>query len=208
MKSSTAMKKLIAEHGTLYSEQLGIHLETKTEKELFKWFLASVLFGKRITENIAITTYREFERAGVLTPQKILAAGWNRLVELLDAGGYVRYDFSTATRLLELSKELLERFGERPLLTIHRIVVDNSELEAALQSLKGIGPITTNIFLRELRVVWEKADPETLPRIKKIAQKFNIDLDTMNHKTEKFTRLEAALVRIRKRYKREMRRYR
>ncbi|UCG93064.1 MAG: hypothetical protein JSV97_05000 [candidate division WOR-3 bacterium] len=201
MKSPNGVRKLIAEHGTLYSEQLGIRLKTKTEQELFKWFLASVLFGKRIGENIAMKTYREFERARILTPKKILEAGWDRLVELLDTGGYVRYDFSTATRLLQLSKELLERFGERPLTAIHEIVRDNNELELALQSLKGIGPVTTNIFLRELRPVWKKADPDPMPVVKKIAQKLGIDLESMNRKTEKFTRLEAALVRMRKKFK-------
>jgi endonuclease III len=160
-----------------------------------------VLFGKRISENTAIKTYREFESARILTPKKILQAGWDRLVELLDAGGYVRYDFSTATRLLEISKELLQRYGERPLTTIQAIIRDNNELEQALQSFKGIGPVTTNIFLRELRTVWEKANPEPLPIVKKIARKFSIDLDSMNRKTEKFMRLEVALIRLRRQYK-------
>jgi hypothetical protein len=37
----------------LYSEELGIDLGKNDEGELFKWFLASILFGARISETIA-----------------------------------------------------------------------------------------------------------------------------------------------------------
>ncbi len=198
MNSKVVIKKLISQHGELYSEQLGIKIKEKTEKELFKWFLAAILFGKRISEKIAIKAYHEFEKARILTPKKIVEASWDRLVQLLDQGGYVRYDFSTATRLQEISRALLERYGKEALTKIHAISRDNRELESILQSFKGIGPVTTNIFLRELRTVWKKADPEPLPIVKKIAKKYSIDLAQFNRKTEKFMRLEAALLRIRK----------
>jgi len=201
LNSEEIVKNLISQYRELYSEQLSIKIKSKKEKELFKWFLASMLFGKRIGENIAIKTYHEFEKAEILTPKEILEAGWDRLVELLDAGGYVRYDFSTATRLLKISKEMLDKYGKRPLTKIHKIARDNRELESILQSFKGIGPVTTNIFLRELRTVWKKANPEPLPIIEKIAKKYNIDLAEFNHKTDKFIKLEAALMRIRKIYK-------
>jgi hypothetical protein len=52
----------------LYSEELGIDLAGGTDREYFKWFLASVLFGARISETIARNTYRAFERHGLLDP--------------------------------------------------------------------------------------------------------------------------------------------
>lgn len=192
--------ELIKRHGRLYSEELGIKLETKRESELFKWFLASVLFGKRISEQIAAKTYREFVKAGILTPRAILKAGWNKLVEILDRGGYVRYDFSTADKLLELSKVLLESYGSKPLTQLHREAKDCRDLELRLQQLKGIGPVTTNIFLRELRHIWEKANPEPLPIVIKVARKYKIKLPS-NRKTKRFVQLEAALIRLRKKRK-------
>ncbi|MFQ5957482.1 MAG: hypothetical protein ACE5KK_06900, partial [Candidatus Brocadiales bacterium] len=87
---------IINSFGQLYSEELGIDLDSGKEDEVFKWFLASVLFGRRIGENIAISTYRGFEKEKVLTPRAILDTGWRKLVIILDAGGYVRYDFSAA----------------------------------------------------------------------------------------------------------------
>jgi hypothetical protein len=36
--------------------------------------------------------------------------GWDGLVSTLDAGGYVRYDFKTATKLLEVMKNLIDQY--------------------------------------------------------------------------------------------------
>jgi hypothetical protein len=121
------------------------------------------------------------------------------LVKILDDGGYVRYDFSTATKLLNLVKQLQEKYGS--LTELHRQAKDTRDLEGKLMQFKGIGPVTTNIFLRELRTVWEKADPGLLDLVKQEAVKFRIDLNKFNRKTERFIKLEAALIRSSKQKK-------
>jgi len=178
----------------LYSEELGINVFSGKETEIFKWFLAALFFGKPIQEKVAKKTYLEFKKAKILTPDAVLRAGWDRLVKILDKGGYVRYDFSTATKLLEISKELNEKYGN--LANLHKQAKSSRDLEKRLMEFKGIGPITTNIFLRELRTVWKKADPESLPVVKKMAKKFRIKLPH-NRKTMKFIRLEAQLIKER-----------
>jgi len=100
--------------GKIYSEDLGINLKSGKESELFKWFLACLLFGKPIQQEVAKRTYFEFEKEELLAPQKILEAGWDKIVEVLDRGHYVRYDFSTATKLLEILKELKEGYENLP----------------------------------------------------------------------------------------------
>lgn len=180
--------------GKPYSSVLGIDLESKREGEIFKWFLASVLFGKRIGTSIAMKTYHEFENAGLLTPEGILDAGWDRLVAILDRGGYVRYDFSTATKLLEIMKQLKKEYGS--LGNLHRMARDGKDLEKRLQEFKGIGPVTTNIFLRELRTVWRKADPEPSQLVKLAARNLGINLKGFNRKTGGFIKLECALLRL------------
>ena len=179
----------------LYSEELGIDL-SKGEEEIFKWFLASILFGRRISEEIAKRTYRTFERYNILSPEKIIEAGWDELVGILDEGGYVRYDFSTATRLLEICEELLDRYGS--LSKLHESAKDEKDLEKKLLAFKGIGPVTVNIFLRELRPFWEKANPDVLPLVKKYAEDMGIDLDKLDRKSMTFARIEAGLIRLRK----------
>lgn len=151
--------RLVEECGGRYSTELGIDLARSNPDEIYKWFLAALLFGARISGTIAARTYREFEQAAILAPQRVLDAGWDRLVEILDRGGYARYDFKTATKLLDVNRALLRQYkGDLNLL--HAAAKDGLDLQQRLKNLgKGIGDITVNIFLRELRGVWSKADP-------------------------------------------------
>jgi hypothetical protein len=157
------VESLLAAVGGKYSRELGIDLTGADPAEIFRWFLASKLFGARISAVIAMRTFREFERDGVVTPERILATGWNGLVSILDAGGYVRYDFSTATRLLAIMEALTRLYGGN-LNTLHERARDSADLERLIKELgTGIGAVTVTIFLRELRTVWPKARPALSP---------------------------------------------
>jgi endonuclease III len=185
----------------LYSEELGIDLRQNTDKELFKWFLASTLFGARITETIAKNTYRTFVRHRLLDPAKIVKAGWDFLVNpIMREGGYVRYDGRTSTKLLRDCEMLLTEYGGS-LLTLHSRARDNHDLEERLMRFYGVGPVTANIFLRELRLFWKKADPEPLPIVSELARKYGIHLRKYNRKTLGFVRIEAGLLRLRRQAK-------
>jgi endonuclease III len=157
MKGKT-IAKLVDELGRPYHELLGINLRSSKKEEIFKWFVASSLFGARISETIAMKTYKQFEKDGLLSPERIIARGWSRLVESLDRGGYVRYDFSTADDLLALSDLLMRSYGG-DLNRLHDQAKYSVDLEACLKEFRGVGDVTANIFLRELREVWKKADP-------------------------------------------------
>lgn len=145
--------------GIRYSEVLGIDLESRREEEIFKWFLASILFGAPIKETAAIKTYKCLKKYNVLTAKRILETGWDGLVRILDEGSYTRYDFKTADKLLMVMQNLVERYNGK-LTKIHEKASSPHALEAELKNLgKGIGDVTVNIFLRELRGIWEKAKP-------------------------------------------------
>ncbi len=151
-----------------------INLASKDDKEIFKWFLASVLFGAPITETSVIKTYRCFKKREVLTPNKILETGWNGLVEILDEGSYTRYDFKTADKLLEVMGNLNTRYGGS-LNKLHDDAADSFDLEKRLKELgKGIGDVTVSIFLRDLRGVWRKADPKPTPLVILAAKRLGI----------------------------------
>ena len=138
-----------------YSEELGLDLTQPEDR--FKWFIASILFAKRISADIAKSTFKKFIEANLTSPKAIVDAGWDRLVQVLDAGGYVRYDFSTASNLLAICTKLLNQYGDID--TIHEHARDGDDLEHRLLEFKGVGPTAVNIFLRELRGIWEKANP-------------------------------------------------
>ena len=196
MKMQININKL--EESILYSEELGICLKEKTDKELFKWFLASILFGARISETIAKKTYKTFEQYTLLEPSKILEAGWEFLVNpIMGEGGYVRYDGKTSTQILRNCETLINKY-DGSLKHLHNKTKDNEDLENKLMDFYGIGPITTNIFLRELRPFWSKSNPEPLPVVKELARKYRIELDKYERKGITFTRIEAGLIRLRK----------
>lgn len=157
-KKKKTIAQLMEKWGGNYSQELGIDLESGLSGEIFKWFLASILFGARINQAKARQTYYEFEKCKVITPDAIIGTGWDGLVEILDAGGYTRYDFKTATKLLEIMQTLNHVYGG-DLNILYEKVRDSEDLESKLMEFKGVGPVTVNIFLRELRGIWEKAQP-------------------------------------------------
>ena len=182
----------------LYSEELDIDLKRNDDEELFKWFLASILFGARISETIAKNTYKTFENYKLLKPKKILKAGWDFLVNpIMREGGYVRYDGKTSTQILRNCKTLLKKYGGS-LKTLHEEAKNSDDLENKLIHFYGVGPITANIFLRELRPFWSKSNPEPLPIVKKLARRYKIDLSKYNRRSLNFVRIEAGLIRLRK----------
>ncbi len=151
------------------SRDLGIALGTRKERELFKWFLACLLFGKPIQQEVARRAYLELAREHLVTPDAIVRAGWDRLVAVLDRGHYVRYDFSTATKLLEVCGALRERYGT--LTRLFAAASSEADLRRRLQAFKGVGPTTTRIFLRDARPFFRTgARPARLPRLARRAR--------------------------------------
>ncbi|MDE2059418.1 MAG: DNA methylase [candidate division NC10 bacterium] len=134
---------------TVRARDLGIDLESGAEGERFKWFLACLLFGKPIQQEVAKRAYLEFAREGLITPEALIEAGWDRLVSVLDRGHYVRFDFSTATKLLDISQSLISRYGS--LANLFRQSSNRKDLARRFQEFKGIGPVTTRIFLRGIK---------------------------------------------------------
>ncbi|MFQ5710891.1 MAG: hypothetical protein ACE5GD_03830 [Candidatus Geothermarchaeales archaeon] len=173
-----SVRELINRLGGRFSVELGIDLSGGDSAEVFKWFIASILFGARISETIAANTYHEFVRNNLLDAKRILEVGWDGLVRVLDRGGYVRYDFKTADKFLEVMKNLSERYGG-DLNALHEAASDPRDVENRIKDLgRGIGDVTANIFLRELREVWDKASPH--PQSLIIAAARNLGFTTLS----------------------------
>ncbi len=197
-KRSVDVTRHALERSLLYSEELGIDLAHGREAALFRWFLASLLFGARISETTAKNTYRAFIRHRLTTPAKIVAAGWDFLVyPIMREGGYVRYDGRKSTQVLRDCETLIGEYGAS-LRRLHEAARDAADLEQRLLAFHGIGPVTANIFLRELRPVWAKADPDPLPAVGKLARRLHIDLASYDRKSLVFSRVEAGLIRRRR----------
>ena len=114
---------------------------------------------------------------------------------MLDQGGYARYDFSTATKLLGIMGDLKERYGSLENLLES---TDPKDLKKKLEEFGGVGDVTSHIFLRELKGVWD-ISLEMPNEIKEIAEKLDIDIN-ININEERFGRIETALVKLNLRY--------
>lgn len=149
------LRKLLERYGKLFSQELGLDVE----KEPFRWFLASILFGARISTIIAKRTYEAYDEAGLTSAQKIAASNQETLINLHGRGGYVRYDGITADYIIGVSRKLLEKY-DGDVEKLDKISQNPEDLEGRLQEFRGVGPVTAKIFLRELRGLWKNADPE------------------------------------------------
>jgi len=153
-----AMAEVLNRYSGRFAVELMIDLRAGPETRQ-QWFLAAILYGARISGQLAARTYRVFAARQVHTPEAILAQGWDNLVVLLDEGGYARYDFKTATKLLRVMTTLTEQY-QGSLERLHDLSENYEDLESRLRALgPGIGPATVNIFLRELRGIWVRATP-------------------------------------------------
>jgi endonuclease III len=132
---------------------LNIDLSSEDEHELFKWFIASFLMGKRIRSDIAAAAYRVIiEKNQRDTARKLGSCTHGELVKMLGEGGYARYDESTAQRLLKLSKKLSDEYGGK-IENIRQASHVRTEFEKRLAEFEGIGPKTVEIFMRDAQQV-------------------------------------------------------
>ncbi|HTN95232.1 MAG TPA: hypothetical protein VMJ33_11675 [Gallionella sp.] len=165
-----APAELVRSLGGTFATALGIDLRSMDCGERFKWLIAAIHCGTRISEQLATRAWREFGARGILAPRRLIDTGWDGLVPIFDAGGYVRYDFKTATKLLAVCTALLRDYSG-DLDDLHSFAADPLDLEARLKALgKGIGDTAVGIFLRELRGISSKAAPSLSPLAQTAAQ--------------------------------------
>jgi hypothetical protein len=194
------LREFVKKYGEPYSKLLGIKIAYDDDQEIVKWFLAAILYSKPIRESSATKTYRCFEKYNVLTAEKIVRKGWDGLVSILDEGGYTRYDFSTADKLLEVFNNLQKQYDGK-LSGLYEAAADSNDLEKKLKALgKGIGDTTVSIFLRDMREVWQKANPVPSPLVAMGMQRLGVrDLqETARSAGVSIVRLETALLRLAK----------
>lgn len=133
---------------------LGIALSASSNIQVFRWLVACRLFGARISQDIAARAFGELDRAGLTRPQALRDADWQRLVDLLGAGGYRRYDESTARELIDMGRLAMDRYDGR-ITRIRKESRSRKEITERLQEFKGVGPTAARIFLRDMGPVWE-----------------------------------------------------
>jgi 3-methyladenine DNA glycosylase/8-oxoguanine DNA glycosylase len=128
----------------LSPDDLGIDLSSGKPQQLYRWFLASILFGKPIQQKVSADTYRVLIEHGFTSPKKFAGIAREPLRKLLDDGGYGRFDYQMADYLHATMAAVESDHG-----SIHRMVASahsRDELAKTVQQFKGIGDTTAHIF--------------------------------------------------------------
>ena len=159
---ATLARTVVGVLGGRFSAELGIDVDAG-DAEVERWFLAATLFGTRISVGVAERAFAVLNEAGLTRIGQARHVRSEDLIELLDAGGYARYDFRTTSRLQALSEIIDERYDGQAA-EIGRRYQAYPALRTALIVLPGWGPVTVQLFLRELRGVWPGAKPPLDPR--------------------------------------------
>jgi endonuclease III len=130
------------------ARDLGIDPSSGRPRDLFEWFLASLLFGRPIQQHVAAVTWRLLIDDGLTSPGKFAERDREELRGLLDDGHYARLDYVMTDELQGAMKRIVAEHGSVSEL------VKNAESRQALRTtlldFSGIGPKTAEIFLHEI----------------------------------------------------------
>ena len=188
--TNTTVQQLLERFGTTYTQEAGIRLRNKPSP-LYQLVVLAMLQSTRIRADIAVSAARELFAAGWRTPRRMLDSTWQQRVDALGRGGYVRYDESTATRLDEGARLLLDtwRGDLRRMRSPHEDV----------QKFPGIGEVGADIFCREAQAVWPGLRPFFDQRALDAARRCGLPTDRRRLAnlvgSDKVAVLAAALVR-------------
>ena len=129
-------------------QELDIDLSDGKPQQLYRWFLASILFGKPIQQNVSADTYRVLIDHGFTSPKKFADIQREPLRKLLDDGGYGRFDYQMADYLHEIMAAVEKDHG-----SIHQMVASASsrdDLAKTVQDFQGVGAVTARIFTEQI----------------------------------------------------------
>ncbi|MGP3708727.1 endonuclease [Gordonia paraffinivorans] len=178
--SSTEIDETVAElldrAGRTYADEAGITLKN-TPSPLFELLVLSLLLSTRISAGIAVAAARELFSSGYRTPQTMADASWQDLVDALGRAHYKRYDESTATRLGEAARKVLDDYHADLRELAERGDHDPGQVAGLLQEFTGIGPVGADIFLREVQSVWTWAAPRFDERALQGAEELGLPTD-------------------------------
>jgi hypothetical protein len=149
------VRRLLKTAGTTYADEAGIRLKDQP-MPLFQLLTLCMLASKPIDAAIAMQAARELFRAGLRTPQSVLKANRADMINAFGRAHYVRYDESSATRLVDIATAVRDDYGG----DLRRLATDDIKgTVRLLKQFKGIGDTGADIFLREVQDVWTWARP-------------------------------------------------
>jgi endonuclease III len=192
------VRELLRVAGTSYADEAGIRLKDKP-MPLFQVLTLCMLASKPIDATIAMRAARELFRAGLRTPQAVLEADRASMISAFGRAHYVRYDESSATRLVDIAGAVRDEYGGDLRRLAERSDHDVKSTVRLLKQFKGIGDTGADIFLREVQDIWTWARPYFDERAVAAARELGLPGDPGKLSTlapRSNAKLAAALVRV------------
>ena len=132
----------------IHAADLGIHLDKGSPQSLYRWLVASMLFGRPVQQTVGAEAYRALMRHKLTSPRKYAEFDREELRAILDEAHYARIDYVMTDELQETMRGIVDEYG-----SVSRLVRSSESrkhLSERLQEFKGIGPKTVEIFLRDI----------------------------------------------------------
>ncbi len=197
-KPEQLVRRLLKVAGTTYAAEAGIRINDKP-MPLFQLLVLCMLASKPIDATTAMRAARELFTAGLRTPKAVLASDRPTMISAFGRAHYVRYDESSATRLVEMAERVRDEYSGdlRELAQSSRH--DVAAIAEKLKEFKGIGDTGADIFLREVQDVWTWVRPHFDDRVTAAAKRLGLPAQPakLGDLAPRFNaRLAAALVRV------------
>ena len=190
--------RLMRVAGVTYAAEAGIKLKN-TPKPLFQLLTLCMLTSKPIHASTAVHAARELFRAGLRTPDAVLAAQRATMIDAFGRAGYARYDESSATRLTDIARSVRDSYGGDLRGLAEQAGRDVAAAARLLQRFKGIGHTGAAIFLREVQDTWTWVRPYFDARALTAAEELGLPADAEQLAAlhpQSCAELAAALVRV------------
>lgn len=149
---------LIDHQGQLFSEEIGAHLDHDAPVQWFHWLAAVLLLSAPIHASSAIQAAAALKAEGLHRADALEGVGRDRLIRVLNANGYARYDNQGADYLIAAARLVQERY-HGDLRRLREAAGDAEGILARLKEVKGIGDIGAEIFAREAQLAWDELYP-------------------------------------------------
>ena len=158
-EASAVCNVLVTRLGGSYSRLLGIGLAGMESDESFKWLVAAILLGSPVRPGTALSAYRLLESTGLLEPGLLAKLDDQSLAAHLRTAGVNSYTRRVATTLQGAARSIVADY-DGDINRLHFFAEDARDLAMRVRQLGGRLPVrAVNLFLREMRGVWDKAYP-------------------------------------------------
>lgn len=189
----STIDEVIERYPTTFAEEAGITVANEPAA-LYQVFVLANMQAKPINASVAARAAKGLFEAGIDTPQAMNDAPRSQLIRIFGAHKYARYDESTATRLQDGARQLLDEY-DGDLRVLYDAASSRTDLKKRLQAFPGFGPAGVDIFLREVQGVWPDIAPVVDKKARQGAEKLGVDLDEVMREPAESPRVAGALVR-------------